>query len=78
MRRRKPTPLGAMMVWMVATLAIAAIVGQVYAPAAPFIGVPGGLACAVAYFIWRYDRYKRWLRGDDVLSHARSTAARSS
>lgn len=80
MRRvRKPTILGAWMVWWPAfALVLGGVTAQVYAPAAPFIGLLGGLVCAASFYLWRRQRYVRWLRGDDAIAAAQTTPARSS
>lgn len=76
MRRvRKPTIFGAWMFWWPAfALALGGVTASVYAPASPFVGLFGGLACAIWLYLWRRQRYVRWLNGDDIRPSS-STAA---
>ena len=69
-RSRKPTLFGAFWTMPVFVMLVAFVIHPIYAPAAVVLAVPGGLACAVSFYLWRLERYHSWLRGDDALEPA--------
>lgn len=76
-RPRKPTILGAWLFWWpLFAFLLAGVTQQIYAPAGPIPGLFGGLACTILFYLWRRQRYVRWLNGDDILQGS-SMAART-